>query len=135
MAVRVLADKMHSYRSGRPDRADSRACAENSLDAGFVEIQRAVTTIFLSAGRTGAGTGWRAGGLQGERAVKVRVDPGRCEGHSRCHSLAPELFELDDFGNATAVGDGSVPPGMEDRARLAAANCPEHAVEIVGDTG
>ena len=67
--------------------------------------------------------------------MKVRVDSGRCEGHSRCHSLAPELFELDDFGNATAVGDGSVPPGMEDRARLAAANCPEHAVEIVGDTG
>ena len=67
--------------------------------------------------------------------MKVRVDPGRCEGHSRCHSLAPELFELDDFGNAMAVGDGAVPPGMEDRARLAAANCPEHAVEIVGDTG
>ena len=67
--------------------------------------------------------------------MKVRVDPGRCEGHSRCHSLAPELFELDDFGNAMAVGDGAVPPEMEDRARLAAANCPEHAVEIVGDTG
>lgn len=67
--------------------------------------------------------------------MKVRVDPYRCEGHSRCHSLAPELFELDDFGNATAVGDGAVPPGMEDRARLAAANCPEHAVEVVEDAG
>ena len=65
----------------------------------------------------------------------VRVDPGRCEGHSRCHSLAPELFELDDFGNATAVGDGAVPPGMEGKARLAAANCPERAVEIVEDSG
>ena len=67
--------------------------------------------------------------------MKVRVDPDRCEGHSRCHSLAPELFELDDLGSATAVGDGAVPPEMEDRARLAAANCPEHAVEIVEDAG
>ena len=67
--------------------------------------------------------------------MKVRVDPGRCEGHSRCHSLAPELFDLDELGNATARGDGAVPPGMEGRARLAAANCPEYAVEIVEDAG
>ncbi len=67
--------------------------------------------------------------------MKVRVDPDRCEGHARCHALAPELFEPDDFGNATAVGDGAVPPGMEGRARLAAANCPEYAVEIVEDGG
>ena len=66
--------------------------------------------------------------------MKVRVDPDRCEGHSRCHSLAPDLFELDELGNAAARGNGAVPPGMEGRARLAAANCPEHAVEIVEDT-
>ena len=60
---------------------------------------------------------------------------GRVIRQNRCHSLAPELFELDDFGNAMAVGDGAVPPGMEDRARLAAANCPEHAVEIAEDGG
>ena len=65
--------------------------------------------------------------------MKVRVDPERCEGHSRCHALAPDLFALDDFGNATAVGDGAVPPGMEGKARLAVANCPEYAVEIVED--
>ena len=67
--------------------------------------------------------------------MRVRVDPDRCEGHSRCHALAPELFELDDFGNAAAVGDGAVPPGMEAKARLAAANCPEYAVQIVEDAG
>ena len=67
--------------------------------------------------------------------MKVRVDPERCEGHSRCHALAPELFELDDFGNATAAGDGIVPPGQEDKARLAVANCPEYAVEILEDAG
>ena len=67
--------------------------------------------------------------------MKLRVDPDRCEGHNRCHSLAPELFELDRFGNATARGDGAVPPAMEARARLAVANCPEYAVQIVEDAG
>ena len=67
--------------------------------------------------------------------MKVRVDSGRCEGHSRCHSLAPELFDLDELGRAAASGDGTVPRGMEGRARLAAANCPEHAVEIEEDAG
>jgi len=67
--------------------------------------------------------------------MKVRVDPERCEGHSRCHALAPDLFVLDDFGNATAAGDGRVPAGLEDKARLAVANCPEYAVEIVEDAG
>ena len=66
--------------------------------------------------------------------MKVRVDAERCEGHSRCHALAPELFVLDDFGNAAAIGDGAVPPGLEDKARLAMANCPEYAVEI-GEIG
>jgi len=27
-----------------------------------------------------------------------------------------ELFNLDEFGNATKVGDGSVPAGLEDKA-------------------
>lgn len=65
--------------------------------------------------------------------MKVRVDPDRCEGHNRCRALAPELFELDEFGHATATGAGAVPPGMEGKARLAVANCPEYAVEIVED--
>ena len=67
--------------------------------------------------------------------MRVRVVPDRCEGHGRCHSLAPELFKLDDFGFSTARGGGAVPPGMEDKARLAAANCPEYAVRIVEEAG
>ena len=75
------------------------------------------------------------GSSGGTQEVKIRVDPDRCEGHNRCHSLAPELFELDGFGNATAAGDGAVAPGLAGKARLAAANCPEHAVEILEDAG
>ncbi|MGZ5842768.1 MAG: ferredoxin, partial [Xanthobacteraceae bacterium] len=47
--------------------------------------------------------------------LKIHVDQDKCQGHARCKSLAPELFELDEFGNAHEVGDGSVPPGLEDK--------------------
>ena len=62
--------------------------------------------------------------------MKVHVDPSRCQGHARCYALAPELFDIDDYGNSTERYGGLVPDGMEDRARLAVANCPENAIEI-----
>ena len=37
--------------------------------------------------------------------LKIRVDQDKCQGHARCKSLAPELFDLDEFGNAHEVGD------------------------------
>jgi ferredoxin len=62
--------------------------------------------------------------------VKVQVDATRCQGHSRCLAVAPELFEVDDYGLSSARGDGIVPEGMEQQGRLAAANCPEHAITV-----
>ena len=64
------------------------------------------------------------------KVLRVRVDSDRCQGHNRCCALAPELFEADDLGNARVKGDGSVPPGLEAKAKLAVANCPEHAVRL-----
>jgi ferredoxin len=61
--------------------------------------------------------------------VKIRVDAEKCQGHARCYGLAPELFQIDDYGQSTVVGDGSVPPDLEDKARLAIANCPEFAID------
>jgi ferredoxin len=61
--------------------------------------------------------------------VRLRVDPLKCQGHARCFALAPELFEVDDYGMSSVRGDGTVPPGLEDRAALAIANCPEFAIE------
>ena len=69
-------------------------------------------------------------GRQGGLLVRISVDADKCQGHNRCYSLAPELFDVDGYGYATAAGDGEVPAGMEDKARLAAANCPEYAVII-----
>jgi ferredoxin len=63
--------------------------------------------------------------------LKIHVDQDKCQGHARCKSLAPELFELDEFGNAHEVGDGSVPAGLEDKAWLAQANCPEIAIDVI----
>jgi ferredoxin len=62
--------------------------------------------------------------------LRVRVVAERCQGHNRCCSLAPELFEADDLGNSRVRGDGVVAPALEAKARLAVANCPEHAVRI-----
>lgn len=65
--------------------------------------------------------------------MHVKVDADKCQGHNRCYALAPELFEVDDFGQATEIGDGLVPPELADKARLAVANCPEFAISILDD--
>jgi ferredoxin len=62
--------------------------------------------------------------------VKIHVIADKCQGHNRCYAIAPELFDVDDYGYATEIGDGTVPPGLEEKAELAAANCPEHAIEV-----
>jgi ferredoxin len=66
------------------------------------------------------------------RVMRVSVAAERCQGHNRCCLVAPELFESDDEGHAMARGDGIVPAGSEQKARLAVANCPEHAVRLTG---
>ncbi len=62
--------------------------------------------------------------------MKIRVDPDKCQGHARCYGLAPELFDVDDYGQSTVIVD-VVPPQLEERARLAVANCPEYAIEVL----
>jgi ferredoxin len=62
--------------------------------------------------------------------MEVHVDRERCQGHNRCYALAPELFDVDELGNAFERHDGLVPAGLEDTARRAAANCPEYAISI-----
>ena len=66
--------------------------------------------------------------MSGPISLKVHVAAERCQGHNRCYAIAPELFELDDLGNAREVGNGLVPPELQEKARLAEANCPEEAV-------
>ncbi len=63
--------------------------------------------------------------------MKVRIDHERCQGHGRCYDLVPELFSDDDEGFGQVIGDGVVPAAHDREARLAVANCPERAIELV----
>ncbi|MCX6519151.1 MAG: ferredoxin [Actinobacteria bacterium] len=60
--------------------------------------------------------------------MRIQIDSDKCQGHNRCYALAPELFDVDDYGSALVLNDGIVPAGLEDKARLAIANCPEFAI-------
>jgi ferredoxin len=62
--------------------------------------------------------------------VKVQIDSERCHGHGRCYDLASDLFGDDEEGFGMVLGDGTVPPEKEQDARLAAANCPERAIDL-----
>jgi ferredoxin len=49
--------------------------------------------------------------------------------------LAPELFDVDDYGQAVVIGTGEVAPELVAKAQLAVANCPEFAISIVDGGG
>ena len=70
------------------------------------------------------------GGTVTHATFRVHVDPDKCQGHNRCYSVSPDLFELDDLGMSSEVGDGIVPAGLATQARLAVDNCPEHAISL-----
>jgi ferredoxin len=63
-------------------------------------------------------------------SFRVRVDGKKCQGHNRCYTLAPELFDLDELGNAHERNDGIVPPELLEKAKLAVTNCPEVAITL-----
>ena len=62
--------------------------------------------------------------------MRIQVDAEKCQGHNRCYALAPELFDVDDYGNAVVIGEGTVSPELIERAKLAVANCPEFAITL-----
>jgi ferredoxin len=63
-------------------------------------------------------------------SFRVHVDPEKCQGHNRCYSISPELFDLDDVGMSSEIGAGIVPAELIGKARLAVDNCPEHAISL-----
>ncbi|MGH0036966.1 MAG: ferredoxin [Myxococcota bacterium] len=64
--------------------------------------------------------------------MRVRVDHDACAGHGRCYELAPEIFGEDERGHVRLLVE-TVPEGLEQKARVGAWNCPEHAIEIEDD--
>jgi ferredoxin len=66
--------------------------------------------------------------------VRLQIDHEVCQGHGRCYDLAPDLFGDDAEGFGQVLGTGVVPPEQEREARLAVANCPERAIELVEES-
>jgi ferredoxin len=64
--------------------------------------------------------------------MRIRIDAEKCQGHARCYGLAPELFDVDEYGQASVIVD-LVPADLEEKAQLAMANCPEYAIELLSD--
>ena len=62
--------------------------------------------------------------------MKVRIDADICQGQGRCFTIAPEIFGFDDLGNGVVLNDEELDDESLERARLAQANCPEHAIFI-----
>jgi ferredoxin len=63
--------------------------------------------------------------------MRVHLDAQRCQGHNRCYGLAPQLFDVDDIGQAVLLVEDDLPSELHTTARLAAANCPEFAIKIL----
>ncbi len=63
--------------------------------------------------------------------MKINLNTYACQGHARCHALAPEIFGLNDEDLAVLLIDGDIPAELEEKARLAAQSCPEFAIEII----
>jgi len=63
--------------------------------------------------------------------VRIVLESDKCQGHNRCYALAPELFDVDDYGQSVLLIDGDIPEELVDKARLAAANCPEFAIKVL----
>lgn len=62
--------------------------------------------------------------------MRIRFDRDACQGHNRCHLLAPELFDTDDEGYAVPLVEGELPEELHEAAELAADNCPEYAITL-----
>jgi ferredoxin len=61
--------------------------------------------------------------------MRITLDTELCQGHGRCYTLAPELFDSDDLGHCVLIHT-DVPAGMEQAARNGVDNCPEHALAL-----
>jgi len=61
--------------------------------------------------------------------VRIGLDTELCQGHGRCYTLAPDLFDSDEVGHCVLLVS-EVPAGLEEAARNGVENCPEHALTL-----
>jgi ferredoxin len=61
--------------------------------------------------------------------TRVSVDPELCTGHGRCYSLAPGVFDADEFGHSVVIAE-QVSGELEGQAVAGEQNCPERAITV-----
>lgn len=62
--------------------------------------------------------------------MEAQVDPSRCQGHTLCAMIAPNIFELDDTDGHAHVVAEVVPAGYHEQVHEAARSCPEQAIRV-----
>ena len=60
--------------------------------------------------------------------MRVALDATKCEAFGACAEHCPSGFELDEWGFASLIGDGTVQACAQEAARKAIAACPEEAI-------
>lgn len=65
--------------------------------------------------------------------VRVKVDETRCQGHARCLTFAPDVFDFDDEGYSFVPEESSRFEELPEHVRRAVANCPERAILVIED--
>lgn len=61
--------------------------------------------------------------------MRLELDTAACQGHGRCYSLSPDLFDADDEGHSVLLAEDVV-AGQEASARQAVESCPEEAIAL-----
>ena len=65
--------------------------------------------------------------------MKVTINH-HCSGHARCFELAPDVYEIDDNGYNSRIGETiEIAPGREDAALVGVHSCPELALVVEGN--
>lgn len=67
--------------------------------------------------------------------MKVWVDAERCQGHTLCAMIAPDMFQLSEVDGSSSAVCELVPADQEDLVREAAHSCPEQAILIETQSG
>lgn len=62
--------------------------------------------------------------------IKVEIDLSRCQGYGNCVTAAPDVFDIDDEGQAFLLVEESMPDEELARMKAAAAVCPVTAITV-----
>lgn len=61
--------------------------------------------------------------------ASIKADTGACQGHARCALLAPDQFDVDDYGKVVVL-QAEVPDDDLADVKEAVISCPELALAL-----